>query len=205
MNRDQAGSHLETLLYFSSRVHGSYCEIFSRRKHLSARRQLRDRITCCHFLGMIRMFLRKHVETVRVMSSPLLVSMATAMCFPSLLIQKSQLDSRWSASAVTLFRLAGFGWKNASGYVREQTHLHVSWSAVSATRLQWKCWRKYLKLSSYDLITTLPFIFSRELISYSGKSLGIEAYDHVRLSVKSPASIEGLICESKGKPPYWNI
>lgn len=176
-----------------------------RSKHHSARRRLRDRITCCHFLGMIRMFLSKHVGTVRVMSSPLVVSIATAMCFLSLLIQKSQLDSRWSTSAVTLIRLAGFGWKNASGYVREQTHLHVSWFAVSATRLQWKCWREYLKPSSHDLITTLPFVFSHELISYLGKSLGIEAHDPVRLSVKSPASVEGLICDSKGKPPYWNI
>lgn len=131
-------------------------------KHLSAGKRLCDRITCSHFLGMIRMFLQ-HVESVWVMSSPLVVSMATVMWFLSRMIQNSRLYSRWSASAVTAFigqvlteRMHQV--KSEAKHISTWVGLLSLWLDISGNVEKHGDTR--LILSSYDVLTILPFICS---------------------------------------------
>lgn len=83
---------------------------------------------------------QQHVETVKVMSSLLMVSMATAMWFPFTVDSEQpavQQMIRFSHDNIYWTR---FGWKNASGYVGDQTHLHVTGFTVSVGRLKCKRW-----------------------------------------------------------------
>ncbi len=91
-----------TLLYFSSNQRTwLFLWKCSRGNHLSAKRRLRDRVTCGHFLGMIGMFLSKQVVTVRWWAVHWWLPWPPQCVLPPAWFRKTQLFSRWCASSVT--------------------------------------------------------------------------------------------------------
>lgn len=100
----------------------------------------RDHIRCSHFLGMIKMFLSKHVKTVTEWWAVCWWFPWPQLCgFHQRLIQNSQLYSRWSASGWHL--LGTFLAKRMCQVMLETKHISMWVGLLShVTRLQCKCW-----------------------------------------------------------------